>query len=115
MRMVPLTEESSRSPLPTPQAPAQQPEFDASAPASQDFEEPQRQVPRSMLRRTSQAALRPFTRNRASTVTGAPPQQSIPENPELGINEYGPHVVDVLDVIGKLLDTSKLHRLAMID
>ena len=103
MRMGPLAEESSRSPLPTPQAPAQQPESDA--PTSEEAEEPQHPVPRSMLRRTSQAALRPFTRNRASTVTGAPPQQTIPENAELGINEYGPHVVDVLDVIGKLSDT----------
>ncbi|KAJ5657669.1 uncharacterized protein N7484_001318 [Penicillium longicatenatum] len=98
MRMVPLTEESSRSPLPTPQAPGtQQPESDA--PPSEEAEEPPRPVPRSMLRRTSQAALRPFTRNRASTVTGAPQQPTVAENPEMGINEYGSHVVDVLDVI----------------
>ncbi|KAJ5552622.1 hypothetical protein N7494_002000 [Penicillium frequentans] len=96
MRMNPLAEESSRSPLPTPLAPAQQPE--SGAPDVEEAEEAPPPVQRSMLRRTSQAALRPFTRNRASTVTGAP-QQTVPENQEVGINEYGPHVVDVLDVI----------------
>lgn len=112
MRMNPLAEEASRSPLPTPQPPAEQPE--SGAPDGEEAEESQRPVPRSMLRRTSQAALRPFTRNRASTVTGAP-QQPVPENQEVGINEYGPHVVDVLDVIGKLSDTGMLHCLALID
>jgi hypothetical protein len=55
--------------------------------------------PRNLLRRTSQAALNRFSRNRASTVTGAPP--TLEANQERPVNEYGSHVVDVLDVIGK--------------
>ncbi|KAJ5087758.1 hypothetical protein N7456_011374 [Penicillium angulare] len=99
MRMMPLSEESSRqSPLPTPlTSSTQQPE--QHAPEGLEEPAPTLQPPqRSMLRRTSQAALRPFTRNRASTVTGAPPQVGeVQQEPR--INEYGPHVVDVLDVI----------------
>lgn len=59
----------------------------------------QRPGSRSRLRRTSQAALRPFTRNRASTVTGASP--GLPVTQQKGPGEYGSHVVDVLDVIGR--------------
>ncbi|KAJ6110013.1 hypothetical protein N7486_002248 [Penicillium sp. IBT 16267x] len=99
MRMNPVTEESWRNPFPTPLAPgAQQPEPSVPAPEEIECEEPQRRVPRNMLRRTSQAAMKPFTRNRASTVSGAPPP-TVPENYEVGVDEYGPHMVDVLDVI----------------
>lgn len=101
MHLMPLSEESSRqSPLPTPQGTGAQ-ETETSG---EELEEPAPtlQPPRSMLRRTSQAALRPFTRNRASTVTGVPPTAANMEQQEPRINEYGPHVVDVLDVIGKL-------------
>jgi hypothetical protein len=55
-----------------------------------------------VLRRTSQAALNRFSRNRASTVSGGPP--TFEAKKEQPINEYGSHVVDVLDVIGKLSD-----------
>jgi hypothetical protein len=41
-----------------------------------------------------------FSRNRASTVTGAPPTLATQEEQQPA-NEYGSHVVDVLDVIGK--------------
>lgn len=58
--------------------------------------------PASRLRRTSQAALNRFSRNRASTVSGAQP--ALETNKEQPTTEYGAHVVDVLDVIGKLLD-----------
>jgi hypothetical protein len=55
------------------------------------------------LRRTSQAALNRFSRNRASTVTGVPPTlNNTTNNQDARTNEYGSHVVDVLDVIGKL-------------
>jgi hypothetical protein len=65
--------------------------------------------PAGRLRRTSQAALNRFSRNRASTVSGAPPTLSSQEQQrqdeerlqEQRKNEYGSHVVDVLDVIGK--------------
>ncbi|KAJ6155645.1 hypothetical protein N7470_006211 [Penicillium chermesinum] len=74
----------------------------------------QRPASRSRLRRTSQAAMRPFTRNRASTISGgnrastisggnrastisgAPSNDPIEERAE---GEYGSHLVDVLDVI----------------
>ncbi|KAJ5921293.1 hypothetical protein N7466_009619 [Penicillium verhagenii] len=97
--MVPVTEESSRSALPTPQ-PSGAPEVEPGMLVPVGAEEPpvSRPVHRSMLRRGSQAALKPFTRNRASTVTGAPQETSI-ANQEPGINEYSNHVVDVLDVI----------------
>ncbi|KAJ5933820.1 hypothetical protein N7454_006149 [Penicillium verhagenii] len=97
--MMSVTEESSRSGLPTPQ-PSGAPEVEPGMPVPAGAEEPpvSRPVHRSMLRRGSQAALRPFTRNRASTVTGAPQETSI-ANQEPGINEYSNHVVDVLDVI----------------
>ncbi|KAJ5716395.1 hypothetical protein N7493_008306 [Penicillium malachiteum] len=98
MRMMPLSEESSHnSPLRTPQASGAQ-GFELNAPTEPEEPAPTLQPPRSMLRRTSQAALKPFTRNRASTVTGAP-QTTAEEQQEPRINEYGPHVVDVLDVI----------------
>lgn len=56
---------------------------------------------RSMLRRTSLAALNPFGRGRASTVTGAAP--TIAEQADPRANEYGSQVVDLLDVIGKAI------------
>ncbi|KAJ5833669.1 hypothetical protein N7474_001980 [Penicillium riverlandense] len=98
MRMMPLTEESSlQSPV-------------ANTPPGLPLEEqenatlqlPPAVVPRpenhrGILRRTSQAALNRFSRNRASTVTGAMPTLSREASRRTG--EYGPHVVDVLDVI----------------
>jgi hypothetical protein len=48
-------------------------------------------------------------------VTGAPQQPTVAENPEMGINEYGSHVVDVLDVIGKFSDTNMLHYVVIFD
>jgi hypothetical protein len=59
-----------------------------------------RPASRNVLRRTSQAALNRFSRNRASTVSGAQP--ALEANKEQPVNEYGSHVVDVLDVIGRL-------------
>ncbi|KAJ5084938.1 Protein of unknown function DUF2985 [Penicillium alfredii] len=95
MRMMPLSEESShQSPVAT--SPSGQ------EPEQNDPELLQRPPlavsrPGGRLRRTSQAALNRFSRNRASTVTGAPPTLSSQQNQRTG--EYGPHVVDVLDVI----------------
>lgn len=60
-----------------------------------------RPASRNVLRRTSQAALNRFSRNRASTVSGTPTLEA--DNTRVK-NEYGAHVVDVLDVIGKLPD-----------
>ncbi|KAL2865604.1 DUF2985 domain-containing protein [Aspergillus lucknowensis] len=48
---------------------------------------------RNILRRTSEAAINRFSRNRATTVSGSTLQ------PGTDILEYDPHVVDVLDVI----------------
>ncbi|KAF3395780.1 hypothetical protein F1880_006776 [Penicillium rolfsii] len=56
-----------------------------------------RPASRNMLRRTSMAALNPFSRNRASTVSGAQPAHDT--NNEQPVNEYGSQLVDVLDVI----------------
>ncbi|RJE18107.1 integral membrane protein [Aspergillus sclerotialis] len=51
---------------------------------------------RSLLRRTSEAALNRFSRNRASTVSGGEPSQTNQSN---RLSEYDSRVVDVLDVI----------------
>lgn len=101
MRMMPLTEENSHQShtptSPVPILPAQKANEEL---ASEQLEIPPAAArPAGRLRRTSQAALNRFTRNRASTVTGAAPTLSSPE--EQRQNEYGSHVVDVLDVIGK--------------
>ncbi|KAL4874738.1 hypothetical protein BJY04DRAFT_175013 [Aspergillus karnatakaensis] len=48
---------------------------------------------RGVLRRTSEAALNRFSRNRATTVSGTTPL------PGTEVREYDPHIVDVLDVI----------------
>jgi hypothetical protein len=107
MRMMPVTEESSRPSLsatsPTPILPGQETGTDSEQTGSGQPEAPPTVArPAGRLRRTSQAALNRFSRNRASTVTGAPPtlSQQAEEQPP---NEYGSHVVDVLDVIGKPL------------
>lgn len=50
---------------------------------------------RNVLRRTSEAAMNRLTRNRATTVSGASPVS------RTNTWEYDPHIVDVLDVIGK--------------
>lgn len=111
-RMMPLTEESSR------QSPAalSPPAIESGQATEQGFERPdQLEAPPSVarpagrLRRSSQAALNRFSRNRASTVSGAPQSLNSQERQrqdeerlqEQRKNEYGSHVVDVLDVIGK--------------
>lgn len=102
MRMLPLTEESSHhSPIsPFPEVSESRdtvPEDGLAPPDAPPVTQPGR------LRRTSQAALNRFSRNRASTVTGAQPTLNNNRNndEEDRPNEYGSHVVDVLDVIGK--------------
>ncbi|KAJ6070425.1 hypothetical protein N7467_011744 [Penicillium canescens] len=109
-RMMPLTEEPSR------QSPAalSPPAIEPGQITEQDFERPDQLEappavarPASRLRRTSQAALNRFSRTRASTVSGAPPTLNSQEQQrqdeerleEQRKNEYGSHVVDVLDVI----------------
>ena len=103
MRMMPVTEESSHQTptLPSPVAilPGRETHSDCEPDLEQGETPPQLARPASRLRRTSQAALNRFTRNRASTVTGAAPTLGTQE--EQRQNEYGSHVVDVLDVIGK--------------
>ncbi|KAJ5165303.1 uncharacterized protein N7500_007133 [Penicillium coprophilum] len=102
MRMKPVAEESShQSPTPSSQAAilsGREIHSDSEQLGPEQVEPPPAVArPVGRLRRTSQAALNRFTRNRASTVTGAPPTLSTPE--EQRQNEYGSHVVDVLDVI----------------
>lgn len=95
MRMMPVSEESNQpSPMPPPQVVDFQPTAEHAEPS------PPRPVSQNVLRRTSQAALNRFHRNRASTVTGVVPTIS---QQRQQTNEYGPQVVDVLDVIGKAL------------
>jgi hypothetical protein len=108
LRMMPVTEESSRPSLsatsPTPILPGQETGAESDQPGSEQLEVPAAVArPAGRLRRTSQAALNRFSRNRASTVTGVPPtlSQQPQEAEEQAHNEYGSHVVDVLDVIGK--------------
>lgn len=97
MRMMPVTEESSHQ-IPIPPR--------SQEPVAQDHCPEQIEPPpaaaraQNRLRRTSQAALNRFSRNRASTVTGAAPTLSAQQDQRA---EYGPHVVDMLDVIGKAL------------
>lgn len=101
MRMLPLTEESSlQSPVATTPTglPVEEQETDTLQPPPPAIPRPENN--RGILRRTSQAALNRFSRNRASTVTGAPP--TLARENSQRMSEYGPHVVDVLDVIGKL-------------
>ncbi|KAJ5099846.1 Protein of unknown function DUF2985 [Penicillium argentinense] len=97
-RMMPLKEESSRqSPMsPRPGASENQ---GAAPDAASELAVPPPVTQPGRLRRTSQAALNRFSRNRASTVTGAPPTLKNTEDDENRPNEYGSHVVDVLDVI----------------
>ncbi|KAJ5381745.1 uncharacterized protein N7496_004173 [Penicillium cataractarum] len=91
-----LTEESShQSPMPL----SPEEELSAQRTAEDHLQPPPPALarPASLLRRTSQAALNRFSRNRASTVSGAQP--ALETNKEQPITEYGSHVVDVLDVI----------------
>ncbi|KAJ5665045.1 uncharacterized protein N7477_007493 [Penicillium maclennaniae] len=96
IRMTPLSEESSRQ-SPVPLTPTQSvgeqhaPEYLEPPPAVLE-----RPASRNVLRRTSQAALNRFSRNRASTVSGAAPPATQEEQRRY---EYAPQVVDVLDVI----------------
>lgn len=102
MRMMPLSEESSRhSPIaPLPGSSEAQDFVPENEPASSEAQRPPVTQP-GRLRRTSQAALSRFSRNRASTVTGVPPtlENTGNNDQENRANEYGSHVVDVLDVI----------------
>ena len=108
--MKPLREEASHqsaaSPLPRPSEAHDTVPEDLGTTEAPPVTQPGR------LRRTSQAALNRFSRNRASTVTGVPPtlnnSDGNKENEDNRPNEYGSHVVDVLDVIGKL-PTTKVH------
>lgn len=104
MRMMPVTEESSHqsptTPSPVAIIPSRETRSDSEPLDLEQGEAPPLARPAGRLRRTSQAALNRFTRNRATTVTGAAPTLSTQE--EQRQNEYGSHVVDVLDVIGKL-------------
>ncbi|KAM0093335.1 hypothetical protein ACP6JD_003275 [Aspergillus fumigatus] len=89
----------------------------AELPSSQPFStahlEPPPVIPRrgsrNVLRRTSEAALNRFSRNRASTVNGAVPVTP-PPNPD--VNEYHPHMVDVLDVIGNWVNRMPTYTLS---
>ncbi|KAJ5318972.1 Protein of unknown function DUF2985 [Penicillium brevicompactum] len=102
-RMMPVTEESSRPSLsvtsPPPVHLAQEDGGDYFQ--STETEQPEAPAavarPPGRLRRASQSAMNRFSRNRASTVTGVPPTLS--QQNEEPTNEYGSHVVDVLDVI----------------
>ncbi|KGO44529.1 Protein of unknown function DUF2985 [Penicillium expansum] len=101
MRMMPVTEESSHqsptTPSPVAIIPSRETRSDSEPLDLEQGEAPPLARPAGRLRRTSQAALNRFTRNRATTVTGAAPTLSTQE--EQRQNEYGSHVVDVLDVI----------------
>jgi hypothetical protein len=99
IRMMPLSEESSHQ---SPAAPTPvQGVYEQHAPENLAPRPPVLERPgsRNVLRRTSQAALNRFSRNRASTVSGAPSGLAAQE--EQRRSEYAPQVVDVLDVIGK--------------
>jgi hypothetical protein len=100
-RMMPLSEESShhhQSPMPMNPVEGVDQQH-----APEHIEPPPAALgppgSRNVLRRTSQAALNRFSRNRASTVSGGPPTLASQE--EQRRSEYAPQVVDVLDVIGK--------------
>ncbi|CAG8119525.1 unnamed protein product [Penicillium salamii] len=103
-RMMPVTEESSRPSLSVTSPPPVESGRENGGDYFQAPEGEQPEAPAAVarppgrLRRTSQAALNRFSRNRASTVTGAPPTMSTQKEEEPA-NEYGSHVVDVLDVI----------------
>lgn len=56
---------------------------------------------RSVLRRTSEAAVNRLSRNRASTVAGTTSTPGPQGDQDPQSREYEPQVVDVLDVIGK--------------
>jgi hypothetical protein len=98
MPMYSLKEEPS-----TPQSPIGELPFPQPI-AATHLEPPPPVIPRrgsrNILRRTSDAALNRFSRNRSSTVSGTVP---VTPPPHVGVNEYHPHMVDVLDVIGEYL------------
>jgi len=101
IRMMPLSEESShQSPM---QLTPREDQYEQHAPENLQVPAPVLERPgsRNVLRRTSQAALNRFSRNRASTVSGAP--STLASQDQQRRSEYAPQVVDVLDVIGKLL------------
>ncbi|KAJ5378698.1 hypothetical protein N7509_011817 [Penicillium cosmopolitanum] len=98
MRMMPLAEESrNNSMTPLPGSSEAQDTVPENGLEPSESRPPVTQPGR--LRRTSQAALNRFSRNRASTVTGAPTLNNTGNNQDAKTNEYGSHVVDVLDVI----------------
>lgn len=96
--MQPLIEESSHQ---SPIAPSSSNLPFAPAPLERPAPVPlQRSPGRNLLRRTSEATINRFSRNRANTVSGPVPP------PPTDCDVYKPHVVDVLDVIGKWLTSS---------
>lgn len=73
----------------------------------------------SLLRRTSQAAMNRFSRNRASTVNGPIPRVTDREHYDRNeendrSHEYDPDIVNVLDVIGKHVHAYNLSSYANI-
>lgn len=99
--MVPLTE------VRTDQSPAAQDPSNRNSPDKLAAAEPHPVMPRpGRLRRTSQAAMNRFSRNRASTVAGPVPRvtdfhdRDRDDENSSRPDEYDPHIVNVLDVIG---------------
>ena len=102
--MVPLTE------VRTDQSPATQDPSNRASPDKLTAAEPHPVPARpGRLRRTSQAAMSRFSRNRASTVAGPVPRVTDfndfndfndQDNENSRPDEYDPHIVNVLDVIG---------------
>ncbi|RLL99929.1 hypothetical protein CFD26_100903 [Aspergillus turcosus] len=94
MPMYSLKEEPSTPQSPIGELPLSQPS------AAALLEPPPPVIPRrgsrNVLRRTSEAALSRFSRNRSSTVSGTLPVTP-PSHP--GVNEYHPQMVDILDVL----------------
>ena len=92
-QMHPLMEEPSNlSPINL--APSSRP-FSEVHPSTSPPPRVQRRGSLGLLRWTSEAAMNRFSRNRASASGVAPPSEA-----DTTDNEYHPHVVDVLDVIG---------------
>ena len=96
--MVPLTE------VRTDQSPATHDPSDRTSPDKLAAAEPHPAVARpGRLRRTSQAAMNRFSRNRASTMAGPVPRVTDfndQDDKESRPDEYDHHIVNVLDVIG---------------
>lgn len=88
-QMNPLMEENT-NPSPVAATPSNQP-FAPSPPTAQPDIQPK--TSRGLMRWTSSATNNRFSRNRATISAGSPSPMELS-------NEYHPHIVDVLDVIG---------------